>query len=293
MMQLDKIPSIDGLKLSNFKNYYLENKRPVVIRNLTKGTFAEKNWNYDYFINEVGNLEIELIDEKSCDKDSSTAYTKGNCKMKFEEYLTILKKNEFTSKRIFLLNLFKVSPKLGKDFPCPKIMKGILGKLGYMFFGSKNTDVRLHYDIDMSDVLLTHFGGKKKVILVSPEYSKYLYRLPFTTFSLVDLNNPDYQKYPALNFVKGQECILEHGDSLYIPSGYWHYISYIDAGFSVSYRKLPSKLADKISGLVNICVLLPLDKIIYFFLANKWKTIKEKWTISNSSIQSFKSYYPA
>jgi hypothetical protein len=169
-----------------------------------------------------------------------------------------------------------VKPELRHDFPCPSIMKGIMGKMGFMFFGAKGIKVRIHQDMDMSNVLLTQFYGRKKVVLVSPKYSKLLYKLPLNTHSLIDLDKPDFEKYPGLNYITIQECILEPGDSLFMPSGYWHYITYLDGGFSVSYRKMALSLKSKLIGFSSVFIFMPLDKILNFIFGMRWLAKKEK-----------------
>jgi hypothetical protein len=145
-----------------------------------------------------------------------------------------------------------------------------------MFFGGKDTTVRIHYDIDMSNVLLTHFGGRKKVVLIAPEYNDFLYRLPYNTYSLINLDAINHKKYPALAFVKGYECVLEHGDSIFMPSGYWHYMTYLEGSFSISYRKLAPTVQSKLNGFVNIALKMPYDKLMNKVLGSKWLTMKEQ-----------------
>jgi hypothetical protein len=145
-----------------------------------------------------------------------------------------------------------------------------------MFFGGKDTTVRIHYDIDMSNVLHTHFGGRKRVVLIAPEYSTHLYCLPLNTYSLIDVDCPDYRNYPALLRVKGYDFILEPGDSLFMPSGYWHYMTYLEGGFSVSYRKMAASLAQKMEGLANLCVAMPVDKLMNRLAGKKWLEMKKQ-----------------
>ena len=145
-----------------------------------------------------------------------------------------------------------------------------------MFFGSKGTKVRVHQDIDMSCVLLTQFSGHKRVVLVAPEYSELMYRLPFNTYSLVDLDDPDLDKYPGLRYVQASECILGPGDALFMPSGYWHYITYLDSGFAVSYRKPAPGLVKKLKGLLYLGVFMPLDKAMNKILGGAWVSKKEE-----------------
>ena len=38
----------------------------------------------------------------------------------------------------------------------------------------------------------------------------------------VDLENPDYERFPKFKNVKGYETILAPGEVLYMPSTWWH-----------------------------------------------------------------------
>ena len=260
---------------SEFREKYLQTQTPVVIKGLADNTLAAKKWSIDYFKETMGDLLMDVYDNGNT-KAASSAYTSADLKMKFKDYLDIIKKDEHTDLRIFLCDLFKHNPELRKEYPCPEIFKGLLDHKGFMFFGGKDTTVRIHYDIDMSNVLHTHFGGRKRVLLFAPEYSEFLYRLPFNTYSLVNFDKPDYNKFPALKYVKGYEFVLEHGDTLFMPSGYWHYMTYLEGSFSVSYRKLSPHLKDKAEGLLNLAMFLPLDKLLNKVLGKRWLERKKE-----------------
>lgn len=260
---------------SNFNRSYFSTQKPLIIKGLAENKVAGEKWSLKYFKDKMGDLEIDVYDNAN-KKSEKSAHTTADLKMKFSDYLSILEKNEKTSLRIFLFNFFKSYPELQKEFPCPDLFKGLLDGMGYMFFGGKDTTVRIHYDIDVSNILLTHFGGRKKIILISPEYSELLYRLPFNTYSLINLDKPDYEKYPGLGHVKGYECILEEGDTLFIPGGYWHYITYLDKSFSISYRKLALTKEARIQGFVNMFIRLPFDKMMNKLLGAEWLVQKEK-----------------
>jgi hypothetical protein len=270
-----KIDVVDYTGLKDFNENYFKPQKPVVIKGLANDKIAGKRWSISYFKETMGDLEIDVFDNAN-KKSASSAFTTADLKMKFGDYLSIIDKNEKTDLRIFLFNIFKRNPGLRNEFPCPKIFEGVLGSMGYMFFGGKDTTVRIHYDIDMSNVLLTHFGGRKKVVLIAPEYTDLLYCLPFNTYSLINLDKINYKKYPGLAYVKGYECVLEHGDSIFMPSGYWHYMTYLEGSFSISYRKLAPTIQSKIDGLLNIVLKMPYDKLMGRVLGEKWLPMKEK-----------------
>jgi hypothetical protein len=61
-----------------------------------------------------------------------------------------------------------------------------------------------------------------------------------------------------------------------MPSGYWHYITYLDGGFSVSYRKMAHNMKFKLIGLLSFAVYMPIDKVMNRLLGNKWLAKKER-----------------
>lgn len=260
----------------DFDSNYLQPQKPVIIKGLADQTFAGQHWSIDYFKKTMGDVSLDIYDNRNT-KAAASAFTTADLKMKFRDYLEVIEKNEHTDLRIFLCNLFKYNPELRKQYPCPEFFKGLLDHTGFMFFGGKDTTVRIHYDIDMSNVLHTHFGGRKRVVLIAPEYSAFLYRLPINTYSLVNFDDPDYDKFPALKYVKGYEVILEPGDTLFMPSGYWHYMTYLEGSFSVSYRKISPHLKHKLEGVMNLAVYLPLDKFLNKLFGNKWFELKKEY----------------
>lgn len=196
--------------------------------------------------------------------------------MKFADYLRIIRQNDPPDLKVFLFNMFGRVPGLRDDFPCPPLFDGLLKNKGFMFFGAAGKKLRMHYDIDLSNVLLTQFAGRKHIVLAAPEYSPLLYRLPFNTHTLADPLQPDLKKYPALKYVDASECTLYHGDALFMPAGYWHFITYIDTGFSVSYRKLALNYLMRFKGLANMFLRMPFDKLMNRTLGNYWMVSKTK-----------------
>ena len=153
-------------------------------------------------------------------------------------------------------------------------MDGFLNDYPFMFFGGQGSITAMHYDIDLSHVFLNQLHGRKRVILFHPDQSKYLYHHPFTVASYVDLDRPDYEKYPALAKVQGFETILYPGESLFIPSGYWHYIEYLDGGYSISLRANDS-IWRRAKGAINIATHYVIDKGMNKLFGSKWRKMKE------------------
>jgi hypothetical protein len=91
----------------------------------------------------------------------------------------------------------------------------------------------LHYD--NADNLFGQVFGKKRAILISPKYTKYVY--PFSDNPLkskVDPENPDTTKHPLYERCELLTCELEPGNGLYIPRGWWHFIAADEVSISIN-----------------------------------------------------------
>jgi hypothetical protein len=275
-----KIDSVENITKDDFMRYYFHPQKPVIIKDLINNAPAKNKWSLPFLKQKLGSTVVDVFDNR---QKKNSAYTIGDLKMPFSEFIDIIEKEESCPFRLFLFNGFKYCPELKNDFPCPDIFKGVLDNMGFMFFGGKSTDVRTHFDIDMSSVLHTQFAGKKRVLLFSQEYSDLLYKVPFNTYSIADFDKPDYSRFPGLRYVKGYDVTLEHGDSLFMPTGYWHYMRYLEGGFAVTYRKMAQNIQYQLNGLMNLTVRLWFDKLMNRLDPSDWKTYKEKVAVRQSN----------
>jgi hypothetical protein len=277
-LHIDSI-NADELTTEYFRENYLKTSKPLIIKGYSNLFPAGKKWDFNYLKKRFGTYQVGIFDNRI---KTSTAYVKPDSYMPFSEYLDIIESNEVTPLRIFLFNMFKEFPELRKEFPTPVIMKGILGKIGFAFFGGKNTTVRFHYDIDASNVLMTQLLGRKRVILISPEYNRLIYKLPFSSFSLIDPDKPDLKRFPALRYVKGYDFTLHPGDALFMPSRYWHFNTYLEGGMAVSYRSMAHHVVDLYNGFMNTTVRLAFDKIMFRLFKDKWTDYKVRVAFANA-----------
>jgi len=268
-----KIDRIDASDKELFFKEYFSKQKPVIIQGLVNNTAAADKWNLDYLKSRLGDTEVMVFDNAI---KKTSAYTGGDYKMKFSEFVDHIRKPEECNIRLFLFNAFKYCKDLKSEYPCPTIFKGILDKVGFMFFGGKNTHVRMHFDIDMSNVLHTQFEGKKKVILISQDYNDLMYKTPFNTYSIADFQNRDETKFPGLKYVKGYEFVLNPGESVFMPGGYWHYMIYLEGSFSVAYRKIAYGIKNTLIGINYLTLKLWTDKLLNFTLGKRWPAYKTK-----------------
>lgn len=265
-LQID-VSENTGMSREEFRRDYLSKAKPLVIEGFANQFPAGKLWTFDYLNQKMGDHVVGVVDNSV---KKNTALTHPDLKMKFRDFSEIIRRDEETSYRIFAFNMFREVPELRKEFPTPKIASGILGNLGLTFFGGKNTTVRFHYDTDCSGVLMTQLIGRKRVILIPPQYERFLYKVPFASFSLANLERPDYEQFPGLKYVRGYDFILQPGDALFMPARHWHFNTYLEGGMAVSFRIIASKPADIYDGLMNTTLRLLFDKSMNALQGDKW-----------------------
>lgn len=268
-MILEPIDRRSNLSREEFKKEYLEPGRPVVITDLAKDWVGLQRWSFDFFKEKYGDLMVPLVDDSFHNPGSGYMEHRN---IPFREYIEAIEKGP-TDLRLFLFNIFDKAPELREDFTWPTIMDGFVKTLPFMFFGGAGSITPMHFDIDCPSNFLTHFHTRKKVILFDRNQSRYLYHQPFTVQSQVDINNPDYDRFPALRKARGIEAMLYHGDTVYIPPHWWHYIEYVDSGFSLALRA-HDKFSNKLVAVQNLVQHSMIDKGMNKILGEKWKNWK-------------------
>ena len=169
-------------------------------------------------------------------------------------------------------------------------MKGFIKKYPMLFTGGAGSITHMHYDIDLSHILHTQFAGRKKVLMFPHGEQHKLYRKPFEVLSLADFSHyyeqngaPDYEKFPALKLAEGFDFILEPGDTLFMPAGYWHHMEYLESGFAMSLRAMQPSLAGKLKGAWSLIGMRNIDTLMKKTMPKWWYKRKEKKVYDNAA----------
>ena len=268
-MKLNQIDRVGTISKEDFLKHYFKPQKPVIIERVIEDWPAFEKWNLDYMTEIAGDKEVPLYDDRPVDyKDG---FNEPHAKMKMRDYINLLKR-EPTRYRIFLWNVLKEVPELQKDYKWPDFGLKLLKGLPMLFFGGENSYTFMHYDIDLANIFHFHFHGKKQVILFDQDQNDYLYKIPHSLIVRedIDFTNPDYEKWPALKKAEGFEGHLEHGNVLYMPEGYWHYMRYITPGFSMSLRALARNPKNLGRAVYNVLVMRHYDNFMRRLKGQEW-----------------------
>jgi hypothetical protein len=285
-MQLKPVATFDTIEPELFKKEFYEPGVPVVIKKLAHQWPAYSKWNWDYFKDLVGHKKVPLYNNVK--SDAYTPVNSADDYKLFGEYIDMISQGP-AAWRIFLFNIFDHAPQLIKDFTWPEeLMKGFVKKYPMLFTGGAGSITHMHYDIDLSHILHTQFAGRKRVLMFPHNEQYKLYRKPFEVLSLADFSNyyqdgkVDYEKFPALKLAEGFDFIMEPGDTLFMPAGYWHHMEYLDSGFAMSLRALQPSLSGKIKGMWSLVGMRNIDTLMKKTVPKWWYKRKEKRVYENA-----------
>ena len=287
-MRLKSIDTVASISPEDFKKYYYNTRKPLVIKDLAKSWPAYQKRNWDYFKEKVGQKEVGIYN--NIKSDAYTPINKADDYVKFGEYIDMIRKGP-AEWRIFLFNIFSHAPELARDFNWPThLMKGFVKRAPMLFTGGQGAVTHMHFDIDLSHIVHTQFIGRKRVLLFPYEQQHLLYRKPFEVLSLADYSHYydpeksklDFQKFPALQYAEGYDLTLEHGDTLFMPAGYWHHMEYLDSGFAMSLRALNNAFSGKLKGVWNIVGMRNIDTLMKKIRPHQWYDWKQKQIFEQS-----------
>jgi hypothetical protein len=281
-MQLRSVDVVLNITAEDFKKNYFDVQKPLIIKDLAKQWDAYTRWNWDYFKEIVGDKRVGIYNNVK--SDAYTPVNKADDYTTFGEYVDMIRRGP-AAWRIFLFNIFNHAPQLTRDFTWPDhLAKGFVKRVPMLFVGGQGSITHMHFDIDLSHIFHTQFMGRKRVLLFPHNEQHKLYRKPFEVLSIADFSNYydshksklDTNQFPAVEFAHGYDVTLEHGDTLFMPGGYWHHMEYLDSGFAMSLRALNNTVSGKLKGAWNLLGMRSIDTLMKKTAPVKWYDWKRK-----------------
>lgn len=281
-MRLQPVTTVSSISGADFRQHFFEPGIPVVIKDLAQSWPAMNRWNWDYMREKVGDKKVGIYNNVK--SGPHTPVNQADAYVTMGEYIDRVRKGP-AEWRIFLFNIFNHAPELVQDFTWPDhLMKGFVKRVPMLFMGGEGSITHMHFDMDLSHILHTQFLGKKRVLLFPYEEGDKLYRKPFEVMSMADFSyyydasrsRLDMERYSALRHAKGYEVILDHGDTLFMPGGYWHHMEYVQSGFAMSLRALQESWSKKFNGAWNLTVMRNIDTLLKKTAPHRWHEWKER-----------------
>jgi cupin-like protein len=106
-----------------------------------------------------------------------------------------------------------------------------------LWFGSAENVTPLHYD--HTNNFFAQVYGRKRLTLFDPMQTDLLYPYPLEAsashVSFVDLEQPDFGKYPRFRQARALAGVIGPGELLYLPAYWWHHVRSLQISISVNF----------------------------------------------------------
>jgi lysine-specific demethylase 8 len=231
---------VTWLKPAEFAKRYFRPKKPVVITDMATQWPACNRWSFDFFAQldperavmlEKGNV---LQGETAFEADRMADYLGG---LKKDCDVESVAENSVAAKRyLSMFRVFEQFPQLQTDVDFSLLEAMTLKQVYFAWLGPAGTLTGYH--IDWIDNILAQISGRKRVWLVPPSSSKAMYpsnKYDYrSTLSEVEPNSWNAKHHPLFATVRPIEIILEPGQMLFIPRGWWHRVLSLTPSISIN-----------------------------------------------------------
>jgi LPS sulfotransferase NodH len=227
------------LSVDEFRDRYYAANRPVIIEGLLVEWKALTEWTPDYLKRVAGQNMVEAMTGRCADPRYEINARRHRTQMRFDTYIDMVYSGKVTNDYYMTANnLFfqrANTRKLLNDLrPLPHqyLKPSVDGRQCFLWFGPAGTVTPLHHDT--MNTLIAQVVGRKRFRLVPPQHWQYLYN-NVGVFSDVDCETPDLAKHPEFRHANMADIVLEPGEALFMPVGWWHHERALDVSMTVTF----------------------------------------------------------
>lgn len=224
-----------------FFDRYVVGCRPVVLTDVADDWPAMQRWSPDDLKARFGHLDVEVQAERGANAKYEQDKLKHRRSVRLANFVDQVVAGGATNDYYLTANNESLrrpefAPLLDDIGSLPAFCdRGRLDKESSFWFGPAGTITPLHHDTLM--LLHTQVVGRKRWRFISPLETARLYNYD-GVFSAIDLEQPDLDRFPELAEVQVLEVVVEPGETVFLPLGWWHQVASLDVSLSFSFSNL-------------------------------------------------------
>jgi ribosomal protein L16 Arg81 hydroxylase len=215
-----------------FYNHYHANNRPVILTNMLDDWRISKEWTPDYFKAHYGDRDVQVV---RMDETKKRYHDVLSMREYVETITTIGHSNQwYMTNSNTPYNQDVIGDLYQEVDPLPELLNpDNENPYGWLLFGPEGTLTDLHFDL--SNALYCQVYGRKHFKIIAPHDLPYVY--PYKDFlSLVDMEAVNYERFPLFERAKMFDFVLNPGEMLFLPVGWWHSVVALDVSISLSFN---------------------------------------------------------
>lgn len=227
--------------LDEFMQRYVWGSRPLVLKGLAADWPAMRRWSPQDLKERFGHLDVQIQAERSADPKYEQNKLNHQRQVRLADFVDQVLSGGATNDYYLTANNEALrrpefAPLLDDIGTLhPVCNRAELPQRSSFWFGPAGTVTPLHHDTLM--LMHTQIVGRKRWRFISPLETPRLYNF-YDVYSPIDIDAPDYARYPDFREVKVLETIVEPGETVFLPLGWWHQVSSLDVSLSFSYSNL-------------------------------------------------------
>ena len=233
------VPKINArdLPYESFLQNYVATNQPVVVQDAAPGWGALRSWTPEFFKANFGSQIVEVtygvrkqLAEVMDGVLASTTAKPGPYlhKVIIHQHMPDLLP-DLAPENIYAFPGRYCSPLMPRRFRRPDgYLKLLIGGVGGKF-------PLMHYDSDNSHAMITEIYGDKEFVLFAPEDTPYIYPHAdsLSTSQIDDLDHVDLKRFPEFPKATQYRVIIRPGESIFVPSRWWHSARVVSTSVSV------------------------------------------------------------
>ncbi len=226
-----------GLSGEDFREHYCGCGRPVIVTDAISDWPALSLWDEQYLKDRGQGCTIQMQGRRESNPEYEQQKDRHRVECDFGEFITRVfqggDSNDFYMTASNSTANSEILTRLSGDFEAPEPYADSSNSDGRMFLwiGPKGAFTPLHHDLTNNFMAQVH--GRKRVRLISSTNLPLVYNHSHC-FSKLELDNVDLERHPLFRDVLTYEVILEPGELLFLPVGWWHDVLSLDVSITVT-----------------------------------------------------------
>ncbi|WCM25890.1 cupin-like domain-containing protein [Sphingomonas sp. QA11] len=227
-----------GLSPRSFLDGHYARNHPVVLGDVAAGWPARKRWSAAYLRDRLGDAVVEAQSNRTADRSFERNKDAHRDELTFRQFIERIE--------VGGNDLYITAYNSGANRDAFTVLATDIGQIdgiidpesstatGMMWIGPGGTFTPLHHDL--TNNLLVQLVGRKRLVLAAPDEVWRLYNDQHVFSQIDDLRGSiDFAAFPLLEGITLHEIILNPGDAIFLPVGWWHQVEALDFSVSITF----------------------------------------------------------
>ena len=238
------IPRRENLDRQTFLDEHYAVSRPVIVAGALAG-WPALNWMPETLKRRLGDVEVEYQAGRSSDaafEEKMAAHTRRGPFSAFIDQITApgAGNDVYMTAYNAARNSAALAPLAADLGNLDAFLTPTGGALdGMPWIGAAGSFTPLHHDL--TNNLIVQVVGRKRLRLAPPSETAKLGNARHVYSDARDLDDPnlDFAKFPRLKDLRLYDVLLEPGEMIFVPVGWWHQVRALEFSITLTYTNFP------------------------------------------------------